>query len=459
MKQLDNVSDIDITSGDKSIGYTSQEFGIKLAKKYNIVRRTFDDGHSAIHIGDFKMDFSSNFNVDGIEAMLQKIGIKNPTEMQKEMFSRDFTCNALLLSLDLKSVTDPTGRGLKDINEKVIRTCLAPEITLVTNKNRVVRAIYLASKLDFDIDPKIVEFVKANPTSTKISTEKVTIEKLNEAFAKNPDRASYYITKMGIWDQIPITEAAQPYYKRQSLTSKKAYFQGGGGVNEPTPKKKKYKSEPALVHQPRFEEPLYYNYDLYDTPGKHSPGAGYNSMHKYKSMKEFIEAKRKKMKDKYEADDSWILDDGSITKKNPNIKTRAALLEKIIKAGSNDENSIDFPIDDQIKSTIDHDADLSHHSLEMGGMGFPGVPDDFEGKSPSALNYGRDYVEDEVPTDKKDLESLIEKYLNHETKTEFLGLPDGFNHSEEEDTLVDTKNPDYGTLGPDSLMYEDKWNI
>ena len=84
------------------------------------------------------MDFSSNFNAPNIESLLVNKGIAKPTEMQKEMFSRDFTCNALLLSLDLKDLIDPTHQGFKDIKERMIKTCLPPEVTLTTNKNRVV---------------------------------------------------------------------------------------------------------------------------------------------------------------------------------------------------------------------------------------------------------------------------------------------------------------------------------
>ena len=113
--------------------------------------------------------------------------------------------------------------------------------------------------------------------------------------------------------------------------NKKAYFQGGGGVNEPTPGEKKYKSDPALVIQPRFEEPLYYNYDLYNVPGQYGPGAGWHDMQKYKSVQEFLEAKRKRLEDKYVADDSWQVDSGERVKKNPNRQARMAIFEKIIK--------------------------------------------------------------------------------------------------------------------------------
>lgn len=456
MKRLDNISDVDITTGDKTVQYLAQELGADLGKQYNVTVRSHDDGHSSIYIGTFKMDFSSNFNVPNIDAILAQMGIQKPTEMQKEMYSRDFTCNSLLLSLDLKNLVDPTKRGFPDIKDKIIRTCLAPEITLMTNKNRVVRAIYLSSKLDFDIDPAIISFVQKNPTSVNVSTEKVMAEKLNEAFNRDPERAAHNITKMGLWQHIPITEVVQPYYMKHT-NSKVAYFQGGGGVNEPAPKKKKYKSDPALVNQPRFKEPLYRNYDLYDVPGEHGPGAGWHSMQKYKSVSEFLKAKRKKLKDKYKADDSWILDSGEITKTNPdNKKARAALFNRIIK------NAIDFPIDDQIEPELAgpsvSDNSVGQANLTGGQLDEYLPEDDFEGKPPTALNFGRDYVGDGEPKkglNIEDIEKLLDKYLSHGT----FGLPDGVDMPDGDLTDPTDLNPEYGTLGPESLMYEDKWNI
>lgn len=211
---LENIADLDVTSGDKTIQYLAEEFYAKLAKDYNVVRKIMDDGHSSIYLGSFKMDFSSNFNTPHIETYLKDFNIQNPTEMQKEMFSRDFTCNALLLSLDLKNLIDPTNKSFKDIKDKKIRTCLAPEVTLTSNRNRVVRAIYLASKLDFDVDESIIEFVRKNPQTIKNSTPKSLREKLEEAFVRDADKASYLITKMNLWNHIPISEKIYPYYMK-----------------------------------------------------------------------------------------------------------------------------------------------------------------------------------------------------------------------------------------------------
>jgi tRNA nucleotidyltransferase (CCA-adding enzyme) len=213
MNRLDNISDIDITTGDRSVEFLSQEFAIDLKKKYDVTRKVFDD-HSTIFIGNLKMDFSSNFNVPNIIPILNKIGIAKPTSMQCEVFSRDFTCNSLLMSLDLKTIIDPTKMGFKDIKDKKIRTCLDPAITLTSNRNRVVRAIYLACKLGFDIDESIIEFVRKNPQTIKISTEKSMVEKLNQAFKKDESKANSLITKMGLWGFVPVTEIMQPYYKQ-----------------------------------------------------------------------------------------------------------------------------------------------------------------------------------------------------------------------------------------------------
>ena len=214
MGRLDNIEDLDITTGDKSVDYLSQEFAIKLRRNYNVTRKTMEDGHSTIFIGSLKMDFSSNFMVPDIDRILNQIGIGKPTNMQREMFSRDFTCNSLLMTMDLKNIIDPLRTGFQDIKDRTIKTCLAPEITLTSNRNRVSRAIYLACKLDFNVADDIINYVSKNPQSVKISTDKSLTEKLNDAFTKDGDKASYLVSKMNLWSYIPITEPAYPYYQK-----------------------------------------------------------------------------------------------------------------------------------------------------------------------------------------------------------------------------------------------------
>ncbi len=358
MGHLENISDLDITTGDKTVDYLSQEFELALRKEFNVSRKTMSDGHSTIFLGNLKMDFSSNFVVPGIDEHLKVLGVTTPTNMQREMFSRDFTCNALLLELDLKHIVDPTKRGFTDIKAKKIRTCLPPEITLTTNKNRVVRAIYLAAKLGFEVDDAIIQYVRKNPQTVKLSTDKVMVEKLNEAFTRDPDRASYLVKEMGLWKLIPITKIVYPYYVKYNeagtmAQTKKAYFQGGGGVNEPTPGTKKYKSDPAILVQPRFEEPFYRNYDLYDTegidgPAQYGPGSGWNHIMEHKSIKEFLDFRRQRLKGKYVADDFWIEDNEANRKQRvEKMKIRANLLSRVmVKTGSTECQDSDIEYSD-----------------------------------------------------------------------------------------------------------------
>lgn len=242
------------------------------------------------------------------------------------------------------------------------------------------------------------------------------------------------------------------------LKNKKAYFQGGGKSNEPTPKKKKYKSEEAIVAQPRLQEPFYQNYDLYDISGKHGPGSGAYRMDKHKTIQEYLINKRKKLKDKYKAKDSWISKDFDNHKDRvKRIKIRTSLFSQIIK------NAIDFPIDDQIKSgpidnkgAYDGADGIYESTVKLDGLLDEYLPhNDFEGKSVDKLNFGRDYTDIEPNRNIHDLLTIfLNKYYNPK-EPELLGLSNGFDPEEELDpnyTLNDF-NPEYGTTDSGNLIY------
>lgn len=275
--------------------------------------------------------------------------------------------------------------------------------------------------------------------------------------------------------------------------NKYAYFQGGGGVNEPTPHEKKYKSEKAIVVQPRFKEPFYRNYDLYETEGvdgppKLGPGAGWHHMDRYKSVSEFLADKRKHMKDKYKADDSWIED----TKSNQNerierMKTRASIFNRIIKFAQRnydlgkglyenmdkyksvedfrdgkDVNSLDFATDSQIGSgsIIGNEGSVAN-SVYFGGNLDEYLPqDDFEGKSPDKLDFGRDYEGEYTEPKKKpkNIEELLQAYEAGEKDIPPYGLPEGI-EQEEELTQPNKPNSEYGTTDSGNTVYNKMWFV
>jgi hypothetical protein len=141
---------------------------------------------------------------------------------------------------------------------------------------------------------------------------------------------------------------------------------GGGGVNEPTPGKKKYPSDKAIVVQPRFVEPFYRNYDLYDVegvdgPAKHGPGSGWNHMNEFKSIKEFLDYRRERLKGKYVATDDWIEDTAANRKQRvEKMKLRAQFFAPIIKLAAKECQDSDIIYTDR------RDAFICGNCLHMG---------------------------------------------------------------------------------------------
>ncbi|CEJ93783.1 Putative Poly(A) polymerase [[Torrubiella] hemipterigena] len=71
---------------------------------------------------------------------------------EEDALRRDATVNALFFHLEKQEVIDLTGKGLKDLQARIMRTPLDPYQTFMDDPLRVLRLIRLSSKLGFDID-------------------------------------------------------------------------------------------------------------------------------------------------------------------------------------------------------------------------------------------------------------------------------------------------------------------
>ncbi|KKN74481.1 hypothetical protein LCGC14_0389980 [marine sediment metagenome] len=215
LDRLEEINDVDITTGDAGIHSLSREMAARLGDQ--IVYNVMSDGHSTIKIGELKLDFSSNFRIPGIVEILEKGGVPNPTEMKKELYSRDFTCNTALMSLDLKTITDPTGLAINDINQKILKTCLDPDITLGYDNMRIIRIVYLSAKLDFDVDPEIIDWVRKRPELVANARDKYLIKKINKSLLYNKDRTIEMLDAMNLWPHIPPTKELIPYMDNRRM--------------------------------------------------------------------------------------------------------------------------------------------------------------------------------------------------------------------------------------------------
>jgi poly(A) polymerase len=82
---------------------------------------------------------------------------------EEDAFRRDFTINALFYSLADRSVIDYVG-GLADLHARLVRSIGDPMDRFQEDPVRMLRAVVLAERLNFQLDPPIVDAIDALAT-------------------------------------------------------------------------------------------------------------------------------------------------------------------------------------------------------------------------------------------------------------------------------------------------------
>jgi poly(A) polymerase len=102
--------------------------------------------------------------------------------MADDQNRRDFTINAMSISLNEENfgdLIDPFD-GLKDIEAKIIKTPLEPQITFADDPLRMMRAIRFASQLNFDIDPNTFDALISEKNRIEIISKERITDELNK---------------------------------------------------------------------------------------------------------------------------------------------------------------------------------------------------------------------------------------------------------------------------------------
>lgn len=121
--------------------------------------------------------------------------------LDDDLARRDFTINAMAASVNAASFGQLIDRynGLSDLEAKLIRTPLDPDITFSDDPLRMMRAIRFATQLSFDIVPETFEAIRRNAERIKIiSRERVMDELMKIMKAHRPSTGWMLLYRAGL---------------------------------------------------------------------------------------------------------------------------------------------------------------------------------------------------------------------------------------------------------------------
>ncbi len=130
--------------------------------------------------------------------------VENGT-LEDDQNRRDFTINALAISLNKKNfgdLLDPFN-GLVDLKNKIIKTPLDPDITFSDDPLRMLRGIRFANQLKFEIEEDSLQSIAKNKDRINIITGERIVDELNKILSTDqPSIGFLLLYKTGLLDII-----------------------------------------------------------------------------------------------------------------------------------------------------------------------------------------------------------------------------------------------------------------
>ncbi len=181
------VRDIFLNRSNKDIDVVTIGKGIELAELVH--QQLGADAHLSV----FKNFGTAQVKLDDLE--IEFVGARKESynrqsrkpivedgTLENDQDRRDFTINAMAIGLtktNFGKLLDPFN-GRKDIENKLIRTPLAPDVTYSDDPLRMMRAIRFASQLNFVIDEASFEAIKKNKQRIEIVSKERITDELNK---------------------------------------------------------------------------------------------------------------------------------------------------------------------------------------------------------------------------------------------------------------------------------------
>lgn len=121
----------------------------------------------------------TTFRAEAYDGVTRNPVVRYGTNLLDDLQRRDFTINAMAVSVPGHVFTDPYG-GLADLAAQVIRTPAAPESSFSDDPLRMLRAARFVAKTQFTVDSPVVEAMRAMATDL----DRITAERVRDEFTK-----------------------------------------------------------------------------------------------------------------------------------------------------------------------------------------------------------------------------------------------------------------------------------
>lgn len=160
-------------------------------------------GTAMLRFEDTEIEFvgarKESYNLDSRNPV-----VENGT-LEDDQNRRDFTINALALSLNAANfgeLTDPFN-GLSDLENKIIKTPLEPDITFSDDPLRMLRGIRFANQLGFEIEESSLHSITKNADRIKIISGERIVDELNKILSTDKPSVGFLLLfKSGLLDII-----------------------------------------------------------------------------------------------------------------------------------------------------------------------------------------------------------------------------------------------------------------
>jgi hypothetical protein len=200
MEGTHDLADIDITTGDNDVHTLAKLFAETVGKD-----PIWQNNHFMITHNDIRYDFAKHEPHPEVDDYLRFKGIKNPSEMLKEVYSRDFTINTLMMPMDQGDVIDLTGRGVSDIKHKILSCPISCGLSFKQDPKRILRAFYFKTKYDFEFSEDVSNAIDKNKHLLGGINRRYAAEMINKVVREDTDVLDELIDS-GILQYLPITK-------------------------------------------------------------------------------------------------------------------------------------------------------------------------------------------------------------------------------------------------------------